>query len=93
VRAASLTSTAFGQQRVPPIEIRKNVLKKIGNTPEQEAIRVLNAVPWASKKTRRTQARSSRDVSPIGYFLYVDFNPNERNFVDGPGKPERQPSL
>jgi len=27
---------------------QKNCSEKIGNTPEQEAIRVLNAVPWAS---------------------------------------------
>lgn len=29
---------------------QKNCSEKIGNTPELEAIRVLNAVPWASRK-------------------------------------------
>jgi hypothetical protein len=50
----------------------------------------LNAVSWASEKISGEPRPDALGIIAIGCLLYVDFNPNERNFVDCTGKPEYQ---
>jgi hypothetical protein len=78
--------SVFAPNTIPPRK-QKNSYGKIGNKSLREAIRFLNAVPWASEKISGEPRPDAVGLYRLGYLIYVDLDSNERNLVDCPTKP------